>query len=108
MNNRPIILSGFFVLSLTTAAIAEGGGKLPILVDSARNVITLTKRDKQFDLPADAHAAVKRFRIRSVPYWTFYFSYQGTTYGAESVVGKSIFTDGGPSVGSVADHSGQH
>jgi len=101
MNNRLSILCGFFLLSLTEAAIAQGvAGKSPIPVDSARDVIASMKSDRQFDLPPEAHAAVKSFRTRTVPYWSYGFSYQGTLY-VETAVGKSIFSNGGTSVVSV-------
>lgn len=45
--------------------------------------------------PEDAVNAVKHFRIHSIPFWTFRFSYQGVVYGPEYIVGHSIFSKGG-------------
>jgi len=86
-------------LLLTTAAIGQvPAGKPPLLIDRASDVITRIHTGKRFELPPEAYAAVQKFHALTVPYWHFFFPYQGTVYGPEFAVGKSIFSNGGTAV----------
>ena len=53
-------------------------------------------------LPADAAQAAHDFRLHTLPYWTFGFTYQGSNYYPEYVVGNLTFYHGGTSTITVA------
>jgi hypothetical protein len=99
MKKSLVVASGLLFSLPTAGAIAQvPGSKSPALVDRASDVLPRIRTGKRFDLPGEARAAVQRFQTQSVPYWHFFFPYQGTLYGPELVVGKSIFSNGGAAV----------
>ena len=97
MKTRLVTVSGLLLFLTVTAFAQNPRGKAPIAIEQGSDVIRHIQRGNRSGLPPEVHAAVQSFRVRTIPYWTYGFAYQGTQY-SEFAVGKSIFSNGGTAV----------
>ena len=82
------------VLLATTTGSAQSPGaisKSPVGISKFSNFARSRSSAVRSNLNAQARAAVQKFKVRSIPYWTAAFNYQGTSYPLY-FVGQSVFS----------------